>query len=320
MRENRTYGSEGGEAQTNEPSLPLSIWTDYELLDFGAGRKLERFGQLRFDRPCPAAEGVSKARPGLWRQATARYNGQRASDGQWKLPSNGGEDLADEVAVRLQIHKERPSDASSFELLIAASPAGQVGVFPEQYPNWQWIARQTDRTQAQPLNVLNLFAYTGASTLAAAAAGAAVTHIDAAKQALQQARANDERSGLADRPIRWIVEDAVKFCRREVKRGNRYDAVILDPPSYGHGPQGEDWQIKRDLLPLLELCGELTERRPAFMLLSCHTPGIGPAELSAYMSDGVFGSCGQPPRVGQLQLETKDGRRLPSGVYARWPS
>jgi 23S rRNA (cytosine1962-C5)-methyltransferase len=155
--------------------------------------------------------------------------------------------------------------------------------------------------------------------LAALAAGAAVVHIDAARSVVNRARSNAAASELGDAPARWIVEDALKFCRREVKRGNRYDAIILDPPTYGHGPKGEEWNIKRDLLPLLELCGELTEGRPKFVLLTCHSPGIGPAELSAYLSEGVFGACGQPPRTGELCLETAEGRRLPSGVFARWP-
>jgi 23S rRNA (cytosine1962-C5)-methyltransferase len=155
--------------------------------------------------------------------------------------------------------------------------------------------------------------------LAASVAGAEVAHVDAAKPSVWLASQNAKHSGLAERPTRWIVEDALKFCRREVKRHNRYDAVILDPPTYGHGPKGEEWQIKRDLLPLLELCGELTERRPKFVLLTCHTPGIGPAELAAYLADGIFGHCGQPPRTGELALETAGGRRLPSGVFARWP-
>jgi 23S rRNA (cytosine1962-C5)-methyltransferase len=126
-------------------------------------------------------------------------------------------------------------------------------------------------------------------------------------------------SGLADRPIRWIAEDATKFCRRELKRGNQYDGVILDPPSFGHGPKGELWQIESSLLSLLEMCGELTAHNRAFVLVTCHSPGIGPAELSAYLSEGIFGHCGQPPKAGELYLETADGRKLPSGVFARWP-
>ncbi len=191
-------------------------------------------------------------------------------------------------------------------------------MFPEQAENWRWIAERVARAE-YPLKVLNLFAYTGGSTLAAAAAGAEVTHVDAAKSMVARARENAEASGLSDRPVRWIVEDAVRFCEREVKRGNRYDAVVLDPPTYGHGPKGEEWRVKRDLLPLLKLCGELTAESRAFVLCTCHTPGIGPAELSAYVSEGLFGHCGQPPKCGKLFLRTAGGRKLPSGVYARWP-
>ncbi len=284
----------------------MTDWPDYELLDFGTGRKLERFGEVLVDRPCPAAVGMERSKPQAWRDAEANpraciFAGERAGEGKWR-------------------QKFPPfvitTGATKFEL--APLPSGQVGLFPEQFANWQWIAEQCQRA-TKPLRVLNLFAYTGGSTLAAASAGAEVTHVDAAKSMVARARANAEISGLADRPIRWIVEDAVKFCRREVKRGNEYDAVILDPPSYGHGPKGEAWSIRRDLLPLLELCGELTTKRRAFVLCTCHTPEIGAAELSAYLSDGIFGHCGQPPRVGTLYLKTVEGRKLPCGEFARWP-
>ncbi len=277
-------------------------WPDYELLDFGAGRKLERFGRTVLDRPCPAAVDLEQANPQAWSVAGAcTFAGERAGEGKWrkKFPA---------FAVTTR--------AAKFEL--APLPSGQVGLFPEQFANWQWIAEQCQRVE-KPLHVLNLFAYTGGSTLAAANAGAEVTHVDAAKSMVARARTNAELSGLADHPIRWIVEDALKFCQREVKRGNEYEAVILDPPSYGHGPKGEAWSIRRDLLPLLELCGKLTAKRRAFVLCTCHTPGIGAAELSAYLSDGLFGHCGQPPRVGTLYLKTDDGRKLPSGEFARWP-
>jgi 23S rRNA (cytosine1962-C5)-methyltransferase len=201
-------------------------------------------------------------------------------------------------------------------------PSGQVGVFPEQRENWDWIARQVAKPQAaggSPIRVLNLFAYTGGSTLAAAAGGTQVAHVDAAHNIVERARENAALSDLADRPIRWITEDAMKFCRRELKRGNRYDAVILDPPSYGHGPKGEPWKIEKHLLPLLKMCGELTADGRAFVVVSCHSPGIGPAELAAYLAEGIFGHCGQPPSAGELYLITAEGRRLPSGVFARWP-
>ena len=299
-----------------------TAWPDYELIDFGEGRKLERFGAWLLDRPCPAAVGMAKGSPCMWRDAVARFEGDRAADGNWSP-------LVERWAKRTMTLDVFLGEGRQFCLELEPLPSGQVGVFPEQAANWRWIS---DRLAAQRASnggatpgqsagpqVLNLFAYTGGSTLAALAAGAAVVHVDAAKGVVNRARQNAAASGLGDEPARWIVEDALKFCRREVNRGKRYDAVILDPPTYGHGPKGEEWNIKRDLLPLLELCGELTERRPKFVLLTCHSPGIGPAELSAYLSEGIFGACGQPPRTGELFLETAEGRRLPSGVFARWP-
>jgi 23S rRNA (cytosine1962-C5)-methyltransferase len=289
-----------------------TAWPEYELIDFGDGRKLERFAGWVLDRPCPAAVGMKRAEPQAWRRAIARYEGERAADGEWSPAVERWAERSVTIRVPLSGEQRRV-------LELEPLPSGQVGIFPEQAANWRWIA---DRVTAHgaPFNVLNLFAYTGGSTLAALATGASVVHIDAAKSVVNRARQNAAASGLGDEPARWIVEDALKFCRREVKRDNHYDAIILDPPTYGHGPKGEEWNIKRDLLPLLQLCGELTERRPKLVLLTCHSPGIGPAELSAYLSEGIFGACGQPPRTGELFLETAQGRRLPSGVFARWPS
>jgi 23S rRNA (cytosine1962-C5)-methyltransferase len=297
----------------------MTDWPDYELLDFGDGRKLERFGPWVLDRPCPAAVSVKRQHRALWKDITARFDGDRATDGEWT--PRGETWAAREVELGVPLN-----DDTRFDMQLEPLPSGQVGVFPEQLPCWQWIHAQVTRVlrgatpgQSPGLRVLNLFAYTGGSTLAAARAGAEVVHVDAARSVVERARQNAAASGLAEHPIRWIVEDSAKFCQREVKRGNRYDAVILDPPTYGHGPKGEEWLVKRDLLPLLELCGELVERTPKFVLLTCHTPGIGAADLSAYLSDGMFGHCGQPPRTGELSLETTDGRRLSSGIYARWP-
>jgi 23S rRNA (cytosine1962-C5)-methyltransferase len=292
--------------------MPLTEVT-YELLDFGDGRKLERFGDVVLNRPCPAAEGVQKSLPELWTTQTARFRGPRTGDGSWS------------PAPRTWVPADwelRHDNATQFRLKLEPLPSGQVGVFPEQRENWTWIAHQSAcvfAKQNRPTRVLNLFAYTGGSTLAAAAAGAEVVHIDAARTIVERARANAALSGLADRPIRWIPEDVVRFCQREVKRGNQYDAVILDPPTYGHGPKGENWKISEHLLPLLELCGQLTKEHRAFVLLTCHSPGIGPAELSAYLAEGIFGHCGQPPKSDELYLETADGRRLNCGTYARWP-
>lgn len=291
-------------------------WPDYELLDFGAGRRLERFGETVLDRPCPAAGETEKSNLPAWKNAAARYEGARAMDGTWSpRPKSWAKDLSCEVAL---------TESLGFTFGLTPTPAGQVGLFPEQLPSWRWIADRTARLKKarpdQAPRVLNLFAYTGGSTLAAAAAGAEVTHVDASKPSVALARENAARSGLADAPIRWLVEDAVRYCEREVKRGSRYDAIILDPPTYGHGPKGEDWRLERDLLGLLELCATLVDRSPAFFLATCHTPGVGPAELSAYLSDAIVGHCGQPPKSDTLWLRTAGGRKLESGVYARWPA
>jgi 23S rRNA (cytosine1962-C5)-methyltransferase len=286
----------------------------YELLDFGAGRKLERFSSIVLDRPSPSAAGIRKTRSETWLSATARYERTHADQGVWTPTPD------DWIPGKWHFAHQGPSP---IQLQLDALPSGQVGVFPEQRANWDWIADSIAKRHlpgGSPLRVLNLFAYTGGSTLAAAAAGAEVVHVDAARSIVERARENAELSGLADRPIRWITEDAMRFCQREVKRGNQYDAVILDPPTYGHGPKGEPWKISQHLLPLLKLCGQLTAERRTFVLVTCHTSGIGPAELAAYLAEGIFGHCAQPPKSGELFVKTSDGRKLPSGTFARWPA
>ncbi|MCA9214149.1 MAG: class I SAM-dependent methyltransferase, partial [Planctomycetales bacterium] len=170
------------------------------------------------------------------------------------------------------------------------------------------------------LKVLNLFAYTGGSTLAAAAAGAEVTHVDSSKSVVTWARRNAELSNLCDAPIRWIVDDCTKFVQRELRRENFYDAVILDPPSYGHGAKGGPWKLSHDLMPLLDACASLTSRSRAFLLLTCHSPGFGPAELSACLEDTFFGHCQTGAQAKRLFIRCDDGRKLDAGAVARWPS
>lgn len=288
-----------------------SSWPDYELLDFGDGRKLERFGDVVFDRPSPQATGKRALGAASWREAVVRFQGDKMSDGKWRSSIVGGPHPPRIVPIPLD-------DSLTFQMTIATLPTGQVGLFPEQLDNWRWIAARV-RCSPHPCRVLNLFGYTGASTLAAAAAGAEVTHVDASKPAVAIARENAELSGLGEVPIRWIVEDVVKYCRREVKRGSQYHGVVLDPPTYGHGPAGEDWRLARDLPVLLELCRELTADTKQFLVATCHTPSVGPAELAAYIAEGLFGHCGQPAASGVLHLTTRTNRRLESGVYARWP-
>lgn len=278
----------------------------YELLDFGEGRRLERFAGVVVDRPCPTVEGTAKAEPALWRTAMLRFDRTDAQQNAW----SGTETLPTPWTLH--------GDALAFEL--KPTPQGQVGVFPEQADNWNWIRRQAESAAnvGRPLRVLNLFAYTGGSTLAAAAAGAAVVHVDAAKNIVAWARRNARRSGLDACPIHWIVEDARKFVRRELRRGSRYDAVILDPPSYGHGRRGEVWRLSKHLAGLLGACAELTGGRPRFVLLTCHTPRFGPERLAEMLHD-VFGPC-PAGRVtaAPLALETASGRRLPAGADATY--
>jgi 23S rRNA (cytosine1962-C5)-methyltransferase len=272
----------------------------YELLDFGSRRKLERFGPYVLDRPAPAAAGARQRHPDQWAAAHACFELAEAARpgarGRWVA-------LADGLPQRW---------------IIIHGPLRLLGVFAEQAENWDWITAQVRRADTPP-KVLNLFAYTGASTLAAAAAGAAVTHVDAARNVVEWARRNAQHSALADRPIRWIVDDARAFVRREAKRGRRYDALILDPPSYAHGPAGQAWRIGSDLPELLALCREVLADRPQFMLLTCHSPTIGPAEAEAYLSDALLGGCGAGAQAGQLAQTTADGRRLAAGMFARWP-
>ncbi|MFV1967009.1 MAG: class I SAM-dependent methyltransferase [Pirellulaceae bacterium] len=276
----------------------------YQLLDFGKGRKLEQFGPFVLDRPSPSAGQSPRAAPALWKTAHARFRRTKGESGRW-LPKGA---LSESWTVR---HKE-------IVLQLKPTDFGHLGVFPEQADNWDWIARQV-RQAEKPIRVLNLFAYTGGATIAAAASGAEVVHVDAAKNTVQWARRNAVLSGQESAPVRWIAEDAKKFVRRELRRGCHYDAVILDPPSYGHGPKGESWKIARDLMPLLSKCGELTRQRRVFFLLTCHSPEFAPSDLEAMLADAVFGHCQSGARARPLSVPSKDHRLLPSGMVARWP-
>ena len=287
----------------------------YQLLDFGDGRRLERFGEITLDRPCQAAE-VRQANPDAWHNSDARFDGRDEQQGQWTYRR--------ELPERWTIAHGR----LRFEL--KRTEFGHLGLFVEQAENWDWISSRVSPLPtnlrlvpgegpgvraARPLKILNLFAYTGGSTLAAAGA-AEVTHVDAAKNVVAWARRNAELSGLADAPIRWIAEDAAKFVKRELKRGNRYDAVILDPPSYGHGPRGEVWRLSKHLPRLLAMCGELTAGRLQFMLLTCHTPAYEPETLRDMLLEAIGGGGAVVAR--QLAIPSSTGRELPSGAVVRW--
>ncbi len=274
----------------------------YELLDFGDGRRLERFGSMVLDRPSPAAEGIAKSEPDLWQQADARFERGDGGEGRWE----GREGLPERWTVqhgRLMMELKR-------------TEFGHLGLFPEQAANWDWLAGRV--AEARRPRVLNLFAYTGGSTLAAAAAGAEVVHLDAARNVVAWARRNAALSGLEDRPIRWIADDAMKFVRRELKRDSQYDALVLDPPSYGHGSRGEVWRLSKHLPQLMKMCRQLMGERRQFVLLTCHTPGFGPQRLGELLEEVFDGDRPGAVTAEELGLTATTGRVLTGGVVARW--
>ncbi|HQU46000.1 MAG TPA: class I SAM-dependent methyltransferase [Pirellulales bacterium] len=274
---------------------------EYQLLDFGEGRKLERFGAVVLDRPAPAATGPIQDSE-RWAAATARYERTTGNRGAWR---------AVVAASQLPVGWSVRHGGTVLELKL--TPFGHLGVFPEQAANWDWIAERV-AAAGRGIRVLNLFAYTGASTLAAAGAGAEVVHVDAARNILAWARRNAELSGLGGAPVRWICEDAVTFVRRELKRGNPYHAVILDPPSYGHGAKGDVWKLAEHLPSLLADCARLTASNRSFVLLSCHTPGFGPEALAAMLADAFDGD---DMESAEMRVTALSGRVLVSGAMAR---
>lgn len=289
----------------------------FELIDFSEGRRLERFGPYVLDRPAVGTEGIVRGSDSLldWSRATARFEQIGGTSfpqrGQWvpggALPETW---IVEFGAIRFEL---KPTEF------------GHLGVFPEQVENWRWIDEQIRNSRSEigvtprRPKVLNLFAYTGGSTIAAAAAGAEVVHVDSARGTVAWARRNAELSGLAAAPIRWIVEDARRFVSRELARGNRYDAVILDPPSYGHGPKGQNWKLERDLPGLLTDSIAVLSGPPMFVLLSCHTPAITHA-ISGRMLEDAVRSAGRSGRftTGELSLQATSDRRLPCGIVARF--
>ena len=287
----------------------------YELLDFGDGRKLERFGAVVLDRPSPAAEELAVADPHKWASATARFAAERGRAGTWD-PAPPVQEAA--TPTWTVAH-------GKFRLTLQPGPSGNIGVFPEHSANWGWIADRVREQAAsrpeQPARILNLFGYTGAASLAAAAAGAEVTHVDSAGPTVAWAKRNAADSGLEDRPIRWIVEDAMKFVAREVRRGNRYDGIIADPPTYGHGPKGRPFKFRDSVDELIGQCAALLDQTStaAFFVFTCHTPGFGSGHAVDAVSAVLPGGVGAVDGF-DLELRTADGRALPAGVCARWRS
>ena len=272
----------------------------YELLDSGNGAKLERFGEIVLARPCAQAVWQPQ-RPARWKSADATFD--REDGNRW----HGRNRLPQEWVIDV--------DGTRFRL--SGTDFGHLGIFPEQRAQWTWI-RETVAAAGRPVRALNLFAYSGGSTLAAARGGAEVCHLDASKGMVQWARANAALNGLENHPIRWIVDDAHKFLNREIRRGRRYDGIILDPPTYGRGGNGETYKIERDLTETLRLCRALLSDSPLFLLLSAHTPGHTPIVLGNVLTQALRGLGGAVTSGEMVLAGAPDVFALPSGAYARW--
>lgn len=275
----------------------------YELLDSGFGRKLERFGEVVLSRPCAQAIWKPSLPETEWRQADAVFDREEGNhwDGRSRLPE----------------HWVVEEDGIQFHLSV--TDFGHLGIFPEQRAQWKWIRETVSaemKRRAGPCTVLNLFAYSGGSTLAAAMGGGSVCHLDASRGMVQWASENATLNGVEN--VRWIVDDAHKFLTREARRGNHYDGIILDPPTFGRGEGGEMYKIERDLPETLKLCRDLMSESPLFMLLSAHTPGCSPQVVGNLLHQAMEGIPGAVD-TGEMLLTGASGvLPLPSGTYARW--
>lgn len=277
-------------------------WVDYEVLDCSSGEKLERWGDYRLIRPDPQVIWQTERTDPFWEKPNAHYHRSAKGGGQWEffdLPASWSIRYGD-----LTFHLK----PFSFK---------HTGLFPEQAANWDWF-REKIALAGRPVRVLNLFAYTGGATCAALAAGAEVTHVDASKGMVGWARENAESCGLAAGPVRWIVDDCVKFVQREIRRGRRYEAVIMDPPSYGRGPKGEIWKIEDTVYPLIQDCVKLLSERPLFFLVNSYTTGLQGGVL-AYMLSRALRHAGSPVvEAGEVGLPVRDTSLvLPCGCAGR---
>ena len=278
-------------------------WKDYELLDCGRGEKLERWGDKILVRPDPQAIWNTKRTHRGWKVNDGRYSRSNTGGGHWdkrSLPQNWTVDYGD--------------------LTFKVGPMNfkHTGLFPEQAANWDFAQEQI-RNAGREINVLNLFAYTGGATIACAAAGAKVCHVDAAKGMVAWAKEHAKLSRLTDAPIRWIVDDCAKFVEREIRRGRRYDAIIMDPPSYGRGPSGEVWKLEENLYPFLELVVQVLSDQPLFFIINSYTTGLAPSVLGYLLDTLVTKKYGGHSECQELGLPvTASGLALPCGATGRW--
>ena len=280
-----------------------SAWKDYELIDCSSGERLERWGDKILIRPDPQVIWNTPKDMHLWSRADAVYHRSNTGGGHWQV--NGAIPQSWKIAYK--------------DLTFNVKTMGfkHTGIFPEQAVNWDMVSKLI-KAQNREVKVLNLFAYTGGATLGAAAAGASVTHVDASKGMVTWAKENAVASGLGDAPIRWLVDDCVKFVEREIRRGNHYDAIIMDPPSYGRGPKGEIWKIEDCIHDLIKLCTKILSDEPLFFLINSYTTGLAPAVLTYMLSTELkkFGGHVDSQEIG-LPVSS-NGLVLPCGASGRW--
>ena len=280
-------------------------WKDYELIDMGNGEKLERWGQYVLRRPDPQVVWPMSEEWALWKNPHGHYHRSSRGGGSWE-------------------HKKKYPEQWTINyknLKFHIKPTGfkHTGLFPEQAANWDWMIDKIKGAK-RPIKVLNLFAYTGGATVACASAGAEVCHVDAAKGMVTWAKENIELSGLQNQTVRFIVDDVVKFVEREIRRGNKYDAIIMDPPSYGRGPKGEVWQIEEKLYSFVELCMGVLSDDPLFFLINSYTTGFSPIVLENVL-DTTIGKRVKGGTIygGELGIPaSRDGKTLPCGIFGRW--
>ena len=280
-------------------------WKDYAVLDCGGGEKIERWGSQILQRPDPQAIWARDKDCKAWNRPNAIYHRSNAGGGKWEIRR-----LPEQWAIHYG------------DLTFQLKPMSfkHTGLFPEQAANWDFIDRMI-RGAGRPISVLNLFAYTGGATVACAAAGASVCHVDAAKGMVAWAKENARVSGLQDAPIRWIVDDCAKFVEREIRRGKTYDAIIMDPPSYGRGPGGEVWKLEENLYPFVKLCARVLSDKPLFVILNSYTTGLAPSVLGYILQMLVGRRFGGHVTWDELGLPCTDsGMALPCGATGRWMS
>ena len=278
-------------------------WKDYEVIDTGSGEKLERWGRYILVRPDPQVIWTTTRANKGWKKPNAHYHRSSKGGGEWEFI-----DLPQQWTID---YRELTFNLKPFSFK-------HTGLFPEQAANWDWFS-DLIRNAGRQVKVLNLFAYTGGATLAAASAGAAVTHVDASKGMVAWAKENAKSSGLENAPIRWLVDDCVKFVEREIRRGNKYDAIIMDPPSYGRGPKGEIWKIEESIYPFIELCSQILADDPLFLLVNSYTTGLQPAVLSYMINTAVVKKFGGHVEADEIGLPvTESGLVLPCGAAGRY--